>query len=159
MDIFSHGLWGGLCFGRHAGYGTAFLCGMLPDLLAFGPYTLYRLASRQLYWQHGTPPTAENFPAWVHFIYNCTHSLLISGLIFAALWLYSRPLALAFLAWPLHILLDIPTHSSNFFPTRFLFPLSDVHVNGIVWHNRYIWGANALALLVAYLVVWVRRGA
>ncbi len=40
MDIVSHGLWGGAAFGRKnkKSFWVAFLFGVLPDLLAFGPF-------------------------------------------------------------------------------------------------------------------------
>ncbi len=42
MDIFSHGLYGGVAFGRISkrDYITAFLFGIAPDLLAFGTFFL-----------------------------------------------------------------------------------------------------------------------
>jgi hypothetical protein len=36
-------------------------------------------------------------------------------------------------AWALHILIDIPTHSRKHWGPRFLWPLSDVTVDGISW--------------------------
>lgn len=57
-------------------------------------------------------------------------------------------------AWGLHILMDIPTHSSSFFPTPFLWPVSDFTVNGIPWSAPYIFFPNVVGLLIVYAVWW-----
>jgi hypothetical protein len=36
-------------------------------------------------------------------------------------------------AWALHILIDIPTHSRRHWGPQFLWPLSDVVVDGVSW--------------------------
>jgi hypothetical protein len=36
-------------------------------------------------------------------------------------------------AWALHILIDIPTHSRRHWAPKFLWPLSDVTVDGVSW--------------------------
>lgn len=56
------------------------------------------------------------------------------------------------LAWPLHILVDIPTHSERFFPTPFLWPLSDFHVDGHPWSDPRIFIPNVI--LIAGLYTW-----
>src|SRR3989338_2428701 len=89
MDIFSHGLYGGVAFGRKSkkDYITAFLFGIGPDLLAFGPFFLsifFGLAS----WDKVsiTPPYEKIMPEYIHFLYSITHSFVIYGLFFILLW-------------------------------------------------------------------------
>jgi membrane-bound metal-dependent hydrolase YbcI (DUF457 family) len=55
------------------------------------------------------------------------------------------------LAWPLHILVDIPTHSSQFFPTPFLWPVSDFYINGVSWGQPIIFIPNAILIVCLYV--------
>ncbi len=45
MDVFSHGLWGGILFGRKnkRNFLLAFLIGIAPDVFSFGPFFLVSL--------------------------------------------------------------------------------------------------------------------
>lgn len=113
MDIISHGLYGGVAFGRmrRRDYVTAFLFGIGPDLLAFAPLFIMNLISG------GTMgrPSLETIPLHVFTVYGITHSFVVYAVLFAFLWfLGKKPFAKLTLAWPLHILVDIPTHDATF---------------------------------------------
>lgn len=147
MDLISHGLWGGFVLGRRHDFLGAALFGLLPDILAFSPYLVQRAIQGGIMNAFATP---SHYPHWVHILYNCTHSLVVAGLIFIVFWSWRPKLAILFLAWPLHIMLDIPTHSADSFPTKILFPLSQLYYDGVHWKNRYILLANWGALALAY---------
>ena len=72
MDIVSHGLWGGLAFGRknRSSFWLAFVIGLAPDLFSFG--ILWSAAilglARQPDFSHGTPPESS-IPQYVHHLY------------------------------------------------------------------------------------------
>lgn len=61
------------------------------------------------------------------------------------------------LAWPLHILIDIPTHTAEFFPTPFLWPVSNFHVDGISWGNPFIFYPDLILLVLSYLIWYFYR--
>ncbi|HLA39458.1 MAG TPA: hypothetical protein VJ417_05640 [Candidatus Glassbacteria bacterium] len=145
MDTLAHGLWGGMIAGWKKRFGLAFLFGMAPDLLSFGLWMAIRWMHGQL--QQGRP-NLHALPDWLHTAYNFTHSLIIIGSIWALLWWWQRELAVPFSAWIIHILCDIPTHTRRFFPTPFLFPLSDFTVNGFSWGQRWFMILNYSCLLV-----------
>ena len=161
MDIISHGLWGSVAFGRknRKSFLLAFLFGVMPDLLSFGIFfvlTLFGVFQRPDFGGL-EPPTNEMIPHFVHSLYNITHSLVVFVVLFALLWLiFKRPI-LEFGAWGLHILVDIPTHSSAFFPTPFLWPLSDFMVDGKNWSSPYIFIPNVVLLFVLYLWFFVLK--
>jgi hypothetical protein len=153
VDILSHGLWGGIAFGRKSrpSYWLAFVIGLAPDLLSFG--VLYGavalgLAQRPDF-SHGTPPEST-IPQYVHDLYNLTHSLVLFSLVFLLAWgLRGRPLwELA--AWGLHVLVDVPTHSSAFFATPVFWPLSDWKFDGWQWMTPGILIPNYLSLALLY---------
>lgn len=153
MDILSHGLYGGVAFGRQSrtAYWLAFLFGILPDLVAFGPHFV-----SSLFGNGGFPRPSEEaphtliVPEYVYGIYNLSHSFVIFAVAFALVWLLRRRPLLPMLAWGLHVLIDIPTHTTAFFPTPFLWPLADVRVNGIAWSDPWIFIPNIIILAVLY---------
>lgn len=153
MDILSHGLWGGLAFGRtrRRDYWLAFVIGLAPDLLSFGIFTAATILglSPSPHWQAG-PPAAAAIPGYVHTLYNYTHSLVIFAAVFGLIWLIRRKPYLPLLAWGLHIGMDIFEHSQAFFPTPFLWPLSAFTINGTPWSNPWIFFPNWSALLIGY---------
>ena len=55
--------------------------------------------------------------------------------------------------WFIHIVTDIPTHSSTFYPTLFLWPLSDWCFNGASWGNMQFIITNYTALLIVFIVL------
>lgn len=122
MDIFSHALYGGMAFGRKSikNYIIAFFIGMGPDLLSFGILWLGThlgfLASPD--WSKGHPDI-NSIPFYVGILYNITHSLVIFSIFFLAIWLIRKKPFWILGAWGLHIIVDIPTHSFDFFPTPF----------------------------------------
>src|SRR6266568_98541 len=125
MDIISHGLWGGVTVGRKSrrSFWTAFCFGVAPDLFAFGPMFANRMFIHGLDFLNklGKPPDASSIPAYVHGVYNVTHSLVVFAVAFAVVWLIRRKPLLEMGAWALHICMDIFTHSTAFFPTPFIF--------------------------------------
>jgi hypothetical protein len=64
-------------------------------------------------------------------------------------------------AWLLHILCDIPTHASSYFPTPFLWPFPTPYVNGIPWFTPWFMAMNYAALSAGYgvLFFYFRRNA
>ena len=160
MDIFSHGLWGGIAFGRRnkKSFIRSFLFGISPDLFSFGLFfvlMVFGVVDRPDF--SVEPPSPGLIPQYVHMLYNVTHSLVIFSLTFALLWVLFRKPVWESLAWGLHILVDIPTHSYDFFPTPFLWPISDFTVNGHNWGSPEIFFPNVLLLLILYAWFFIYR--
>ncbi|MCC6290864.1 hypothetical protein IT398_02265 [Candidatus Nomurabacteria bacterium] len=160
MDILSHGLYGGIAFGRsrRRQFWQSFFFGVMPDLFSFGIFTaatVLGLVSGPD-WSAGTPDPSA-IPAYVHTLYNITHSLVIAGVVIVAVRLLRRKFFFPLFAWPLHILVDIPTHSDAFFPTPFLWPLSDFYINGVSWGTPYILLPNIALLAVLYAWFYYSR--
>lgn len=127
--------------------------GMLPDLSSFGAFLVQRVLQGDF--SHGKPPL-ESIPAYVFVNYNLTHSLLIALAIGLMLWIGCRKWFMPFLAWPLHILCDIQTHSGDYFATPLLWPLSNWKFDG------WSFAANpgivlGYWLIAAMLYTWIWR--
>lgn len=160
MDIISHGLYGGIAFGRKAriSYWKAFFFGVVPDLASFGVLTAFSVLGLVSGpdWGSG-PPDPNSIPRYVHHLYDATHSLVVAFSIFGIVWWVLKRPFVEMLAWPLHILVDMPTHSSAFFPTPFLWPFSSYTIDGISWSNPYIFFPNVIFLAVLYGVWFMRK--
>lgn len=161
MDIFSHGLYGGVAFGRRSRprYWLAFFFGIAPDLFSFGLFfvlTLLGLAEHPD-WSSGQHPDPSAIPGFVHALYDGTHSLVIFAAVFGLVWLIRQKPLYEMLGWPLHILVDIPTHSAEFFPTPFLWPLSDYQFDGWNWSRPEIFIPNVILIVSLYLWFYVIR--
>jgi len=152
MDILAHGLWGGFAIGWKKRFGLAFLFSVAPDVL-WSVSTLIEVGV--LFIVNSGDLRGVRFPGlWTDNVYYCTHSLIIIGAIWLVLWFTRRKIAIPFLAWPLHILIDILTHGTGRFPTLFLFPLSDYAFDGIRWQQHWFMIANYTGLLVVALA-WI----
>lgn len=153
MDIFSHGLWAyALYFKSKYRFWAAFLA-VLPDLISFGPYFVYRLITGGL---HLEKPNIENIPDYVFAGYNLGHSLVIFLIVIGVIYYITRSIPIAVGGWLSHILLDIPTHTTKFFPTPFLWPISDFKFNGISWGNPVFMIINYGLLFILYVYLFTK---
>ncbi|MFH0890864.1 MAG: hypothetical protein V1856_02435 [Candidatus Liptonbacteria bacterium] len=161
MDTLSHGLYGGIAFGRRSwkDYLVSFLFGVGPDILSFGPFFVAVFFGWESWVSRGyEKPDPAALPGYVHSLYDAAHSFLIYGLFFMLLWLRRKNnFARLTLSWPLHILIDIPTHSGTFFPTPFLWPISDFYVDGHPWSNPEIFIPNVVLLVGLYAYWYTQR--
>ena len=163
MDILAHGLWGGVGFYSYGKkrFAAAFLLGMAPDLLSFGLFHVTRPGwlKLRLLGQISGPPPLSTLPSYLFQAYNLTHSLAVWALFFGLLWIVSRRPPWVWLAWGLHIVCDIPTHSSSYFPTPYLWPFPTPFVEGAPWTAPWFMMANYSALAAVYLTTffYIRR--
>lgn len=179
MDVISHGLWAGAAASgagkvkTRSQFSEAFLWGMLPDLFAFGVPTMI-FAFRFLSGQSATfIPMHDQFGGsssdvmnMAHSLYSFSHSLFVVAAAFLLIILFrriilrikwKRAFPSLMIGWPLHILMDIPTHSLEYFPTPFLWPFSDYRFDGISWANIYFLSLNLCVLAAVYLLLYYAK--
>ena len=161
MDFISHGLWGGIALGRASrrSFSLAFVFGMAPDLCSFGVVFADGLLTHGLDFFNGLghPPDPRLIPAYVQDLYNATHSLVVFAAVFALVWAVRGKPFMALGAWGLHIALDIFTHSRDFFPTPFLWPLSETRIDGVPWSDPRVFLPNVLLLAALYAWLFLKR--
>ena len=150
MDIFAHGLWTYAIFHKKKYVWLAVLFGLLPDILSFGIIFVMNLVNRNF---HSGPPAIHTLPKWLFAAYNLTHSLVMFFVIFVLIYILTRKWFWALTAWGIHILIDIPTHSLRYFPTPFLWPLSDYVFNGISWGTPWFMLVNYSALMIVFVLI------
>jgi hypothetical protein len=160
--------------------------GVLPDLFSFTPaicWLLWLVLVKGV--PYAQVPRPELLPPEVRAkflvfrltdaLYHPSHSLIIFACVFFLVWAvrwywlnYRRgvriPAAAATPAsppwemcgWLLHILIDIPSHTLRLYPTPFLWPLSDLKVDGISWGRPWFMALNYGALLTMFIVLRLR---
>ena len=173
MDILAHMLWAN--YGARAGnkvlekkkkpvisLAWPTWWGVFPDLFAFTiPFcivifnVIFKGQSLSLIRNHHG--LAGGFDI-ASFLYQFSHSLVIWAVVFAVVWILSRRPRLVLLGWLLHILIDIPSHAGNMYPTPFLFPISDYRfLDGISWANPTYMIVNYSLLLIFTLYFFSKR--
>lgn len=167
MDILAHGLWTNVVYRvlpktksdqRLIKWGI--VLGVLPDLVSFGPIFALRIfwaitGVRPYIFQ---PVEFEQYPLsqLTYILYNFTHSLVIWTIVTVVIWLILKKFPWMLLAWGLHIAIDIFSHTNIFFPTPFLFPLSDFKISVISWAHPMFMLINYGLLLVFYTLLLPR---
>lgn len=68
-------------------------------------------------------------------------------------WIIIGKFPWALLGWAIHIIIDIPTHKTDFYPTPFLWPLSNKIIEGYAWASRDFMTFNIMALIMAYILL------
>ena len=150
MDTLSHALWGKGFFGyRGRPYWSLFF-GVLPDLFSFGVYYVATILFNSSGLKYGKPELHE-LPDYIFTLYDMTHSLVIAFFFILIVYFFlDKNFSFAMLAWPLHILVDFPFHSIDYFPTPIFWPVIDFKFDGIPWSNKYIWYSNLAGIFLLY---------
>jgi hypothetical protein len=166
--------------------GWVLFWGVLPDLFSFTPaicWMLWLVLVKGV--PYAQVPRPELLPPEVRAkflvfrltdaLYHPSHSLIIFACVFFLVWAarwyrlnYYRGVKLPVVAatpaappwemcgWLLHILIDIPSHTLRLYPTPFLWPLSDLKVDGISWGRPWFMALNYGALLTMFIVLRLR---
>lgn len=135
---------------------VAFLWGVLPDFVAFAPsFLLAFFGSSFSSFDHHALVAGFDI---ARSIYPFTHSLVIFLAVFFIVFIFIRKFYWPMFGWGLHILVDMPLHTPEFFPTPFLFPLSDWTLPfGIAWSTPYIWASFWVAAFIWLGYLWYKR--
>lgn len=135
--------------------------GVAPDFFAFtAPFLIWfwRIIFGPASWSDFGRHHLENSSGFdlASYLYQWSHSLVIFAIVFVLVWvIYKRP-RYELLGWLLHILIDIPSHSIDFYPTPFLFPISEYRFPyGVSWGNSVFMIVNysLLALVWGYFLL------
>jgi hypothetical protein len=174
VDIVAHGLWAasGAVLARRRGLvdartaAAAVALAVLPDLPHGLPVLAWALSGEATLaavrdYALAAPGQEPVLPAPVALASHHLHCVLHSGVVAAAMtlawWIATRSLGFALLGWWSHIVIDVVTHSADFFPSPVLYPLSYRGFDGIAWNEPWFVAANYLALALAWLWLWVAR--
>ncbi|MBU0457337.1 MAG: hypothetical protein ABH824_05060 [Nanoarchaeota archaeon] len=133
MDFFAHGLWSYIFFNKTKKPWLAVIFGLLPDTISWGLYFVFNLLTGSI---NSGPPIVENIPGWVFGLYGLGHSIIVAVLVILIVSLIIKKVPIFMLTWPVAIVMDIFTHTREFLPTPFLWPVSDWKFPGISWGTK-----------------------
>lgn len=155
MDYISHGLWSYIFFYKIKKPVYAVLFGLLPDTFSWGVYAFYNL----IFLEEFGEPVLGKIPQWVFTLYNITHSLIIVGVLILLIYLILKKIPIYIFAWPIAIIMDIFTHTRDFLPTPFLWPISGWKFPGISFANPIFLLINysVLLTLLTYIIIKKRQ--
>ena len=137
---------------RWQGWWYAFLWGAIADLVPFTVPVVYSIFKGIAFWAGENPEMLQVSQN----MYQYTHSLVIFGALFLLVRAITKKWHLPMLGWALHIVMDMPLHAPEYFPTPFLFPLSSWTLPfGISWTTWWIWGSVWIVLIGWF--VWLKR--
>lgn len=175
MDVISHGLWTTI-LARVVNKKTTkrlnsrffVFMGVFPDLFAFAPlfgWLIYNLLfggsqSSHLPEPEAIEPARGNSLLILELtpkLYTISHSLIVFFLVFGLLCLLKRRIILEMTGWLLHVLIDVPTHTYQFYPTPVLWPLSEWKFNGFSWAEPWFLVFNYSLLLIVFFWLKIKK--
>jgi hypothetical protein len=174
VDIIAHGLWAGIGIGlarrrwpiRRKDAIAAVAFATLPDLAQLVPLLgnalsrdgIELLAAYATAVPGSEPSLTPGVAVAVHHLHCALHSAVIAAAVTAIVWLAIRSLWIPLLGWWSHIVIDVFTHSRDYYPVPVFYPVSDWAFDGIAWNTPWFLLATYLALgLAAAAAVQLRR--
>lgn len=154
MDVVAHGLWAAVMCrwrGRRqpiARGTTRWTIGLAvaPDLVQLTPIVTAALITPQGWsamraYFHALPGYQPVLPPQVEFIahhLHCgLHSALVAAVVTLLSWMFLRRFWWPLLGWWMHIVIDVLTHSSDFYPSPVLYPISERGFDGWAWNDPW----------------------
>ena len=173
MDILAHSLWAsaGLAVAqRHVTLPrrtvvATIVLAALPDVFHLLPILAWWL------WADGTWATVMAYSnalpgqePWLpplvkmlsHHLHCLMHSAVVCGAVTLALWAWQRSLWIPLLGWWSHIVIDVFTHSADYYPSPVLYPLTYWGFNGVAWNTPWFQAVNYGLLAVVF--IWLALG-
>ena len=171
MDIVAHGLWVGIGLAaagrrwritRRTAVATLGMA-VVPDLAqllpliagtAFEPggvTVLTAYVSALPGFEPALPPLVALL---THHLHCIMHSAVVAGTVTGVVWFVSRSLWLPLLGWWSHIVIDVFTHSADFYAVPVLYPFTQRGFDGLAWNTPWFLALNyvAMALAAGWLV-------
>ena len=174
MDIVAHTLWAAVGvavlqrrrpLSRPTVIATLALAA-LPDVLQLLPIALWWLFADGSFadlrgytvavpgQEPGLPPLVQ---LWSHHLHCVMHSAPIAALVTGVLWAARRALWMPLLGWWLHIVIDVVTHSADFYTVPVLYPFTERGFDGIAWTTPWFMVLNYVALVIVGVSLWLTR--
>ncbi len=162
MDTLSHGLLALLLCKeinnrtkKKLSVGKAFLFGIFPDFFSFTLLFIWGMITLGVAHPPHDISRTEPIIILTNFLYSLSHSIIIFAIIFMLILIITKKYYFEMLGWLLHILADVPTHSTSFYPTPLLYPINGFAFNGIPWFS--FWFVLINYLILGILGIYVYR--
>ena len=100
------------------------------------------------------PPTVALLSHNLHCI---MHSAIVAGAVTLLTWLALRSLWVPLLGWWSHIVIDVFTHSADYYPSPVLYPITERGFDGLAWNTPWFLLLNYIALGGVCMWLWRSR--
>jgi len=170
MDTLAHALWAGLglvAARRHATIApraamAAVGLAVLPDLAHLVPLLAAGGGWGTLIdYIRATPGAEPVLEPWVamlsHHLHCILHSAVIAGIVTIIVWRWRRAWLVPLAGWWSHIVIDVFTHSADFYPVPVLYPFTQRGFDGLAWNTPGFQIVNYTALAITGLALWITR--
>ena len=174
MDIFAHALWAGVGIAALSRRRTiaprtvaaTVVLATVPDLFhllpivgwwAFGEGTVATLWAYAVAAPGQEPALPPLIGLWSHHLHCVAHSAIVAGAVTIALWAPRRSLWIPLLGWWSHIVIDVFTHSADYYASPVLYPLTERGFDGIAWNTPWFLLLNYVVLAAVGLGLWFSR--
>jgi hypothetical protein len=89
-----------------------------------------------------------------HHLHCTLHSAIVAGSVTLLAWWVRGTLWIPLLGWWSHIVIDIFTHSADFYPAPVFYPITQRGFDGIAWNTPWFMVLNYTALAITALWLW-----
>jgi membrane-bound metal-dependent hydrolase YbcI (DUF457 family) len=138
----------------------------LPDVMQLLPIVgSWAVGQRSLAvvlsYANAVPGHEPELPAIVkllsHHLHCIMHSAIVAGVVTLLLWAVRRSLWIPLLGWWSHILIDVFTHSADYYTVPVFYPITERGFDGVAWNTPWMLALNYAALGVT--AWWLLRSA
>lgn len=93
-----------------------------------------------------------------HTLHCTAHSAIVAGLVTLLVWRFKPVLLIPLAGWWSHIVIDVFTHSAEYYPSPVLYPITERGFDGIAWITPWFMVVNYMALgVVGLLLLHTRK--
>ena len=175
MDIVAHTLWaaaGVTALRRRwvitpGTLGATLGLAALPDVLqllplaiwwSFGDGTFSILSAYAIALPGQEPALPPMVLLWSHHLHCVMHSAIVAGAVTLLLYAVRRTLWIPLLGWLSHIVIDVFTHSADYYAAPVLYPITERGFDGIAWNRPWFLVLNYATLAAVGLWLAVHKG-
>jgi hypothetical protein len=169
VDIVAHGLWAGIGIAlarrrwpisNRTAAATVTLA-MLPDLAQLAPLLALAIAHGQFDVLRtyaaaspgGEPALPPTLALLTHHLHCILHSAVVAGAVTALVHWRRASVWVPLWGWWSHIVIDVFTHSADYYPVPVLYPFTQRGFDGLAWNTPWFLALNYAALALAGLLV------
>lgn len=174
MDLLAHALWAGAGAAqarrrgklRQNAIAPIVVLAVLPDLLQYVPVLMGILAGATtpgalLAYARAAPDEQTLLPPaillFTHHLHCIMHSVVIAAGVTVIAWLLFRQRAVILAGWWSHILIDVFSHSAEYYAVPVFYPFSYRGFDGLAWNTPGFFAINYTLLALVYAWLWHSR--
>lgn len=88
-----------------------------------------------------------------HHLHCIMHSAIVAGAFTLLSWATLRSVWIPLLGWWSHIVIDVFTHSADYYEVPVLYPITERGFDGLAWNTPWFMVVNYVAL--AAMILWL----